>query len=500
MKITVEAERQTSVCRLIALIPIAILTLVVGVFAQAPQATPPPPSAPRTVQFPWPVEKTLPNGLRVVVVQRSEMPLISAQLLIRSGGEVDPADLSGATDMTATLLTRGTTTRSATQIAEAIEALGGVINSGARWDSSVVSLDVMSARIGPAMEIMADVVRNPAFKDEEIDRLRRQYLNNLKVSLGQPSAIARFAAARVVYRDAPYGHPLSGTPESLPRIKRDDIARLHSMFFRPDNAILVIGGDITAAGGFAIAQKYFGDWQKPATEMPKLALTTPTSESGNRRILVIDMPDAGQAAVFAVRSAINRSSPDYFRGIVSNAILSGYSGRLNWEIRVKRGLSYGAGSALDTRRSAGSFTASAQTKNESGAEVAALTLAEISKLASGDLPDSELTVRKASLNGGFARGLETTGGLVGQVSGLAIYGVNFDQINQFVGSVQAVKAADVKDFAAGHLNVDSTSVIVVGDARKFLPDLQKAFPQVEVIKVSELDLNSATLRRAVSKN
>jgi len=486
--------------RTLALPAIAMLSLSVCVLAQAPQATPPPPSAPRTVQFPKPIEKTLPNGLRVVVVQRSEMPLISAQLLIKSGGEVDPADLSGAADMTAALLTRGTNTRTATQIAEAVEALGGSINSAARWDSSVVGVDVMSSRIGAALGILADVVRNPAFKDEEIDRLRRQYLNNLKVALGQPGAIARFAAARLVYRDAPYGHPLSGTPESLPRIKRDDITRLHGMFYRPDNAILVIGGDITPESGFAIAEKYFGDWQKPANELPRMTMTTPASEAGNRRILVIDMPDAGQAAVLAVRRGINRGSPDYFRGIVSNSILNGYSGRLNWEIRVKRGLSYGAGSALDTRRWAGSFSASAQTKNESGAEVASLTLAEISKLASGDLPDSELTTRKASLNGGFARALETTGGLVSQVSSLAIYGVNFDQINQFVSSVQAVKAADVKNFAATNLNIDSTSLIVVGDAKKFLPELQKAFPQVEVIKASELDLNSATLRRAVSKN
>ena len=486
--------------RTLALPAIAMLSLSVCVLAQAPQATPPPPSAPRTVQFPKPIEKTLPNGLRVVVVQRSEMPLISAQLLIKSGGEVDPADLSGAADMTAALLTRGTNTRTATQIAEAVEALGGSINSAARWDSSVVGVDVMSSRIGAALGILADVVRNPAFKDEEIDRLRRQYLNNLKVALGQPGAIARFAAARLVYRDAPYGHPLSGTPESLPRIKRDDITRLHGMFYRPDNAILVIGGDITPESGFAIAEKYFGDWQKPANELRRMTMTTPASEAGNRRILVIDMPDAGQAAVLAVRRGINRGSPDYFRGIVSNSILNGYSGRLNWEIRVKRGLSYGAGSALDTRRWAGSFSASAQTKNESGAEVASLTLAEISKLASGDLPDSELTTRKASLNGGFARALETTGGLVSQVSSLAIYGVNFDQINQFVSSVQAVKAADVKSFAATNLNIDSTSLIVVGDAKKFLPELQKAFPQVEVIKASELDLNSATLRRAVSKN
>ena len=485
---------------MLALLPFAILLLTVCVPAQTPQATPPPPTAPRTVQFPRPVEKTLSNGLRVVVVQRSEMPLVSAQLLIKSGGEVDPRELSGVADMTAALLTRGTKTRTATQIAEQIEALGGSIASSAGWDSSGATVGVTTTRINSAVEILADVIRNPAFKDEEIERLRRQYLNNLKVSMGQPGSIARFAAARLVYRDAPYGHLLSGTPESLPRIKRDDIVRIHDLFYRPDNAILVIGGDMTPENGFALAQKYFGDWAKPATDLPKMSVGIPVSDTKNRRIVVIDMPDAGQAAVLAARTGINRGSPDYFRGIVSNAVLSGYSGRLNWEIRVKRGLSYGAGSTLDTRRWAGSFSASAQTKNDSGAEVASLTLGEISKLATGDLPDKELTTRKASLNGNFARGLETISGLVTQVSSLAIYGVNFDQLNQFVGNVQAVRAEDVKDFAAEHLNIDSTSMIVVGDARKFLPALQKQFPQVEVIPVGELDLNTASLRRAVSKN
>jgi len=486
--------------RAVSLVLLALLSFGVWVLAQEPQATPPPPSAPRTVQFPRPVEKTLANGLRVVVIQRSEMPLVTARLLIRSGGEVDPNELAGVADISAALLTRGTTTRSATQIAEQIEALGGFINSSAGWDSSNISVDVLSARVGPAMEIFADVVRNPAFKDEEITRLRSQYLNNLKVSLGQPGSIARFAAGRVIYRDAPYGHPLSGTPESLPRIKRDDIVRIHGMFYRPDNAILVIGGDMTPENGFALAQKYFGDWQKPANELPKMPIGTPVSDTKNRRILVIDMPDAGQAAVLAVRTAINRSSPDYFRGIVTNAILSGYSGRLNWEIRVKRGLSYGAGSSLDTRRWAGSFSASAQTKNESGAEVAALTLDEVSKLATGEVAETELKTRKASLIGGFARGLETNGGLVGQLGSLAIYGVSFDEINKFVGNVEAVKPADIKRFAAANLSTDSTSLIVVGDAKKFLPALQKQFSQIEVIPVAELDLNSASLRRAVSKN
>jgi zinc protease len=481
----------------------AVLVLVLStnhVIAQTAQATPPPPTTPRSTAFPKPVEKNLPNGLRVIVIPRTEMPLVTSQLLIKSGGEVDPSDLSGVADMTASLLTRGTTTKSATQIAEAIEALGGTLNSGASWDSSSINSNVMAPRVGQALEIMADVARNPSFKDEEIERLRRQSLNGLRGALATPGSIARFVAARVVYRDAPYGHPLSGTPESLPRIKRDDIVKIHSMYFRPDNAILVIGGDIDPVNAFALAQKYFGDWQNPPNALPKLQITAPESTASGRRILVIDQPAAGQTAVLAIRSAISRNSPDYFRGIVANAILSGYSGRLNWEIRVKRGLSYGAGSALDTRRWAGSFSASAQTKNQSGAEVTSLTLAEISKLATGELLDSELTTRKASLLGGFARSMETTGGVVSQFASLALYGVPLDEINRYVASVQAIKAADVKAFAASRLNVDGTSVVVVGNAKEFLPELQKQFPNVEVIAASDLDLNTANLKKAVSKN
>src|SRR5437763_1162441 len=385
----------------LALLPLGFLLSASSAFAQTPQATPPPPAAPRSVQFPKPVEKTLPNGLRVIVVQRSQMPLVTAQVLIKSGGEVDPLDLAGTADMTASLLTRGTTTRSATQIAEAIEALGGSIASGGGWDASTITTSVMSSRIDPAFAILADVVRNPAFKDEEIERLRRQALNNLRVALGTPGSIARFVAARVVFRDAPYGHPLSGTPESVPRIKRDDILKLHDTYYRPDNAILVIGGDVTPQDGFALAQKYFGDWARPATALANNTMRNPASDASKRRVLVLDKPDAGQTAALLPRTRTKRTAPDYFRGIVANAILSGYSGRLNWEIRVKRGLSYGAGSSLDTRRSAGSFMASAQTKNVSGAEVASLTLAEISKLATGELLDSELSTRKASLLGGF---------------------------------------------------------------------------------------------------
>ena len=356
---------------------VALSLCALSVAAQEPGATPPPPATPRSPQIPRPVERTLANGLRVIVVERKNMPLVSAALYIKNGGEIDPPQLSGVADMTASLLTKGTDRHSAPEIAEAIEALGGALDSGAGWDRSTASVGVMSTRFAPALSILAEVVRRPTFKDEEIERLRQQYLDDLQVALGDPGQLARYVTQRVVFGDAPYGHPLSGTPESIARIKRADIVKLHATYYRPDNAILVIGGDITPAAAFQLATRNFGNWLKPRTPLlpaPASKLDALGAKPANARVIVIDKPDAGQAAVFVARTGLRRTDPDYFRGIVANSVLNGYSGRLNQEIRIKRGLSYGAGSSLDVRRDVGPFSASAQTKNESGAVVADLLL------------------------------------------------------------------------------------------------------------------------------
>lgn len=479
-----------------SIIGVALLSVSTSsmVMAQTPQATPPPPAAPRSVTFPKPVERTLPNGLRVVVIPRPNTTLVSAVLVIKNGGEIDPPELPGLADMTANLLTKGTTTRDATRIAEEIESLGGTLESGARWDASTVSVGVMSQRIDAAMAILADVVRNPTFKADEIERLRQQNIDNLTLTMGQPGAIARFVAARVVFGDSPYGHPISGTAESMARISRDEITKLHGRFYRPDNAILVIGGDITGVNGSALANRYFGDWKKPATPMPELTAMSPGSGKAGR-VVVIDKPDAGQAAVYLARTGINRKDADYFRGIVANSVLSGYSGRLNQEIRIKRGLSYGASSTLDTRRDIGPFVASTQTKNESGAEVAELLLGEISRLATAPPADAELTPRKAVLIGNFSRNLETASGLVTQVASLALYGLSLDEINRYINNVQAITTADVQNFAGTKLDAKTSNIIVVGNAKAFLPALQKQFPNIEVIPIADLDLNTALLRK-----
>jgi zinc protease len=475
----------------------AALLAALPLNAMAQQETPPVPAAPRTVALPKPVEQTLKNGLRVIVIERAGVPLISAQVLIENGGEVDPPELSGLANLTADLLTEGTTTRTAPQIAEQIEALGGTIESSARWDAATASVNVMSNKIAPAMTILADIVRRPAFKDEEIERQRTQLLDQLRVSLGQPGAIANFVASRVVFGDTPYGHPLSGTPESLARIKRDDIIKLHSTYYRPDNAILVLGGDIKPADAFKLAEQLFGDWQKPAMSLPA---NKPTGKEARvkstPRIVVIDKPDAGQSAVLLVRSGLQRSDQDYYRGIVTNSILNGFSGRLNQEIRIKRGLSYGARSSLDVRRDVGPFIASAQTKNESGAEVASLLMSELTRLSGEAITDAEFTPRKAVLIGNFGRALETTGGLVSQIGALALYGLSLNEINKYINNVQGITASDVQKFAGSRLAASDASIVIVGNAKAFMENLRKQFPNVEVIPVADLDLNTGTLRKA----
>src|SRR5207253_444556 len=212
---------------------------------------------------------------------------------------------------------------------------------------------------------------------------------------------------------------------------------------------------------FRLAEKSFGDWAKPAAPLPSAQSSAPPAQAAGRRVVVVDMPGAGQAAVVFARRGIARTDAEYYPGIVANSVLTGYSGRLNEEIRIKRGLSYGASSSLQVRRDIGPFVASAQTKNQTGAEVASLLLTELTRLSNEPVAETELTPRKAVLIGGFGRTLETTEGVVGQVASLALYGLNMDEINRYIASVQAVSAAQIQKFAGSRLAVNDANIVIV---------------------------------------
>jgi zinc protease len=208
-----------------------------------------------------------------------------------------------------------------------------------------------------------------------------------------------------------------GTPTSLPKLTRTDLLAIHSTWWRPDNAVLVIVGDLTPEQGFALAEATFGGWKRPAAALP--AQPTATANPPVRNV-IIDMPGTGQAAVTLARRGIARSDPRFYAGSVANTVLGGgYSARLNQEIRVKRGLAYGAGSSLTARRIVGGFTASTQTKNESAAEVVTLIRGELGRMATTPPTAAELAARKSALIGDFGRRLGTTDGLAGMLGGLA---------------------------------------------------------------------------------
>jgi zinc protease len=472
--------------------------LAVTAAAQSPPATPPPPGPPRPLKVPTPVERTLANGLRVIVIQRSYTPLVTAQMMIKNGAEVDPPTLAGLAHLTASLLTQGTKTKTATQIAQAVDALGGTQSSEAQWDSSTAWVEVMSDKIDPAMGILSEVVLHPAFAAEEIERLRQQYIDYLNVQLGEPGSIASFVGTRVLFGNSAYAHGLGGSPQSLKRIRRADVVKFHQTYYRPDNAIMVIGGDISPDDGFALVEKYFGSWQRPATLLPR-KIVRPQAGSNKGRVVVVDMPDAGQAAVLLIRAGISRRDPEFFRGLVTNSVLDGYSGRLNQEIRIKRGLSYGASSYLDVRRDPGPFTASAQTRNDAAPQVAKLLIQEVGRLATTPVTETELVPRKAVLLGGFARELEEINGLVGDLSYYALMGLELSEMSNYVNKVQAVSVNEIREFAGKHREASEASIIIVGKAKDFLPALRKEFGHVEVIPIKQLDLDRASLRRVAAK-
>ena len=458
------------------------------------QRQPPPPPGPTVAPVPpTAVERTLANGLRVVVAKTGDLPLVTAELTIRSGAALDPSALAGLAEVTAALLPQGTTTRSASAIATEIEALGGTLSADAGYDSSQVSLSGLADTLPQSLTILADVVRHPAFSQEELDRLRTQKRDELTVALQEPATLARLAMARLVFGEGPYGHPASGSPASLERITRAAVVQQYQRLYRPDNAVLVLSGGITPEAGFALAEKAFGDWPRPDGAALR---AEPGKPGAGGRVLVVDLPGTGQAAVAVGAVSIARLDPSFYGAEVANSVLGGgYSARLNAEIRVKRGLSYGAGSALDARRGEGLFEASAQTKNASANEVAGLLIEEVRRLGDEPAAPEELAARKAALIGAFGRTADTGGGLAGLLTQDAVYGVDLAEIGRYAARIEAIDAGQTREAALRLADRTRLDIVVAGDAKFFLDALKARFAKVEVIEASALDLDSANLRK-----
>jgi zinc protease len=451
-----------------------------GVAHAQSQVTPPLPGPVRPLHIEAPSEQVLANGMRVVVAPRRGVQLVTAQLVVLSGGELDPAQRAGLAAMTAAMLTKGTARRTAPALARAAESLGGTLDSRAGWHQSSVAITVSAARLDAALDLLGDTVEHPRFAQDEWERLRAQTLDELKVAYAQPAMLAATATLHEAFGAGPYGHPGGGTPTSLARITRAQLVALHRDAYRPDNAVLVLSGDLDPATGARLARRHFGAWRR--APHPGAAAPGPERlEHAPAQTVVVDMPDAGQAAV-ALAVPMPALGEDRATAAVVNAVLGGgYSSRLNLQIRVQRGLSYSAGSQLDARRQASALRVMVQTQNASAGQVLALVQAELDRLVDTAVPAPELDARKATLIGEVSRSVETTEGLGAAVQALLVAGRPLSDLSRRIEAISAVSAADVQRFCAERLGARDRVAAIAGEYSLFSQALKDVAPSVTVV-------------------
>jgi len=460
------------------------------------RVAPPAPGPRQPFVAPTFAERRLANGLRVVVARSTDLPIASASLVFGGGASADPAGRPGVASMMTRLVDNGAAGMTAPQLAARIESLGAQIGASANADSSTIFVAAPTATIGEAGALLRQIVREPSFAPEELERERRRALDQLRVAMRDPSFVNQQVALRALYADAPYGNPAGGSPASLAALTRAELVAYHRDWWRPDNATLIITGGMEPAAAFALAERMFGDWAAPAAAMPR----TPADRAGAApapRVIVIDNPDSDQAAVAVVTRGIARGDSDYYPLVLANSALGGSStARLFQEVRVRRALSYGAYSQLVTTRDEGALVAIAQTRNNAAPEVAQVMMAELRRLREEPLAPDVLQRRQNLVSGSFGRQVETTQGLGAFLANLAVQGLPMDEFGRYLSSVQAVTPQQVAASLAAEIDPAQASIVIVGRASEFLEALRAQHPNVEVIPIGQLDFGSASLRTA----
>ncbi|HEV2734041.1 MAG TPA: pitrilysin family protein [Longimicrobiaceae bacterium] len=467
-------------------------SLAAGALPAAAQQPVPPAQQP--FALPRPAERTLGNGLRVVVAEQADVPLATAQLLVKSGPEADPAGLAGLAEFVVTLAVRGTEARPQAQVVQEVAALGATLTAAADWDAVRLTTTAPASRLPQAAALLAESAMRPALTQRDVELFNEAAARRAYARFGQAPLLGEYAAARVLFGTSEYGHPPMGTQESVQRITRDDVTRFHAAHFRPDNAVLVIAGDVRPDAAFALAERLFGGWARPAGAVPAATRGRPGAPPAQQRVVVIDVPDADEATVTLAAPGVGIADADYFRALVSGAVLGGgYGARLSRAVRVERPLAESLRARVDARRDGGTLFVSTTVPNEAAAEAAALLAAGMARLAAEPATHAELAARRAFLTGTLSREVQTTEGLATLVGMLAARGVPLDRVARFGREMQSVGPRDVRRFGA-RLAAAKPQVVIVGRADAVLEDARRRFPGVEVVPFDELDLAVGTLR------
>jgi zinc protease len=465
---------------------------IVEALDDAHRAAPPAPGPTVKPVLPKPFDRRLSNGMRLVLLEDHELPIATVHLVSPRGASDDPKGRAGLAELTADVLTKGTPTRTATAIANTVEALGGSLGADAARDGATLTLTVKSDQLGSAMALFDDVALHPTFAPAELERARTAAIDQLSQSYQTPAALGSLVAARAVYGDGPYGPPAHGTPLSLRAITRADLLATYRASWRPDTTTLVIAGDVTPERAAALGEQLARSWPQAKTPKPAGTSDQPLPKP---RLIVVDFPETEQASVIVARATMRRSDPDYYAAVVANATLGGgYSSRLNREIRVKRGLAYGASSSLSAGRLPGPLTAATQTKNATVPDALAILQSEMRRMGREPVGAEELAARKATLIGNFGEAIETTDGQAALVAGLVERGIDPGEIDLYADKVAAVKPEDIERVSAALFDLSVASIVVVGKAEAFVPAMKAAGLDPEVIPAKALKLDTPGLR------
>ena len=438
--------------------------MVIADLTKPPTLAPPP-----RLALPPITTRELPNGLRLMVVEHHELPVADFALIVRSGYEADSRERAGLASLTAALLDEGTPTRSALQIADQQAFLGVRLNTSVGWDASTVSLHTPTAQLDSALALFADVVLNPAFPQPEVERLRVERLTLLTQLKDRPTAIADQAYAAIVFGgDHPYGQPTLGTEASIKGITRDEVRGYYQEHYRPNNATLIVVGDVRPADIEQRLSALLGRWQR--RNMPQVVFTkAPVRDDASARrttIYLIDKPGAAQSSVRIGAIGVARSTPDYFPLLVMNTVLGvPFTSRLNQNLRETHGYTYGARSRFDMRRDAGPFTASAEIVTAK-TDSALLEFMKELRAIRDTVPQAELQKAKRYLQLQLPSLFETTGDIAYQLTPLAVYGLPLDFYNNYVQQIERITQADVQRVARKYINPERLSIVVVGDRKQ----------------------------------
>ena len=406
------------------------------------------------------VRQQLPNGLVWLFSEQRSLPLVSINLLIRAGVLCDPPEKAGLANLTALLLTQGTKRRTASQIAQELDFLGAKLGASGGDDFATVGLTILKKNLEPGLDLLKDILLNPAFDNDEVKRKVSQLQASFKSDEDEPGIIASRAFYRRLFGKNPYAHPPKGTPEGLEAIKPQDLANFHKKYYRPNNAILTIVGDLSVKEAQDWVSKIFGHWQ--ADPIPQLEVPAPPALKATETI-VIDK-DITQANIIWGHLGVARKNPDFYALQVLNYILGGggFSSRLLTNIREKRGLVYSVGSSFDAGLEPGAFTISLETKNLSAGEAVDQVVQEVERIRTQTVSAAELEDAKSYLIGSFPSKMDSIGKRATLLSYVEFYGLGLDYPWRYPSLIKNLTPEDLKKVSEKYLHPESYLLVVVG--------------------------------------